>query len=177
MSFNDKNMISSLIYKIEEKINFFIEKPIFSLFIIGAISLAIRLLFFEPEIPIRQDANAYFWYAIDMSILNYFPNSYHANDGWPIFLSSIFSIFNFSTYLDYTILQRVSTILISIITIIPLYYLCKKFFQPSYSLVGAALFAFEPHLIQNSLLGLTEPLYIILVITSLTLFLSENKRN
>ena len=74
MSFNDKNMISSLIYKIEEKINFFIDKPIFSLFIIGAISLAIRLLFFEPEIPIRQDANAYFWYAIDMSILNYFPN-------------------------------------------------------------------------------------------------------
>jgi len=176
MSFNDKNMISSLIYKIEEKINFFIDKPIFSLFIIGAISLAIRLLFFEPEIPIRQDANAYFWYAIDMSILNYFPNSYHANDGWPIFLSSIFSIFNFSTYLDYTILQRVSTILISIITIIPLYYLCKKFFQPSYSLVGAALFAFEPHLIQNSLLGLTEPLYIILVITSLSLFLSENKK-
>jgi hypothetical protein len=176
MSFNDKTMTSSLIYKIEEKINFFIDYPIISLFIIGIISLSIRLLFFEPDLPIRQDANAYFWYAIDMSILNYFPNSYHANDGWPMFLSSIFSMFNFNNYLDYTILQRLTTIIISIITIIPVYYLCKKFFQPSYSIVGAALFAFEPHLIQNSLLGLTEPLYIILVITSLSLFLNKNKK-
>ena len=176
MKFNKKTMTYSLIYKIEEKINFFIKYPIISLIIIGIISLSIRLLFFEPEIPIKQDANAYFWYAIDMSILNYFPNSYHANDGWPIFLSSVFSIFNFNNYLDYTILQRLTTIIISIITIIPVYYFCKKFFQPNYSLVGAALFAFEPHLIQNSLLGLTEPLYIFLVITSLSLFLSQNKK-
>jgi hypothetical protein len=42
--------------------------------------------------------------------------------------------------------------------------------------MGATLFAFEPHLIQNSLLGLTEPLYIILVISALSLFLSENKK-
>ena len=42
--------------------------------------------------------------------------------------------------------------------------------------MGSALFAFEPHLIQNSLLGLTEPLYIFLVISSLVLFLSKNKK-
>ena len=176
MNFNDRTMISSLIYKIEEKITFFIDKPVISLLIIGSISLAIRLLFFDSEISIRQDANAYFWYAMDMSILNYFPSSAHANDGWPMALSGIFYIFNFNNYLDYTILQRITTIIISTLTIIPVYYLCKKFFQPSYSLMGAALFAFEPHLIQNSLLGLTEPLYIILVISALSLFLSENKK-
>ena len=176
MNFNDRTMISSLIYKIEEKITFFIDKPVISLLIIGSISLAIRLLFFDSEISIRQDANAYFWYAMDMSILNYFPSSAHANDGWPMALSGIFYIFNFNNYLDYTILQRITTIIISTLTIIPVYYLCKKFFQPSYSLMGAALFAYEPHLIQNSLLGLTEPLYIILVISALSLFLSENKK-
>ena len=176
MSVNDRTRISSLIYKIEEKISFFTDNPVISLFVIGVIALGIRLLFFEPEIPIRQDANAYFWYAMDMSILNYFPVSAHANDGWPMVLSGIFSIFNFSTYLDYTILQRITTMIISVVTIIPIYYLARKIFQPSYALVGAALFVFEPHIIQNSLLGLTEPLYIILGISAFSLFLSENKK-
>lgn len=173
---NGSHMISSLIVKIEKKITFFTDNPIVSLLIIGIIALIIRLSFFELELPIRQDAHAYFWYAIDMSILNYFPVSAHANDGWSMVLSGIFSVFNFNTYLDYTILQRIATIVISVLTIIPIYYLCRKFFQPSYSLLGAALFIFEPHLIQNSLLGLTEPLYIILGVSSLSLFLSENKK-
>ena len=68
-------VISSIIYKIEEKIGYFTKKSFISLLIIGVISLSIRLLFFEPDIPIRQDANAYFWYAMDMSILDYFPYS------------------------------------------------------------------------------------------------------
>jgi len=176
MRVNDRIMRYSLIYKIEEKINFFIDKPIISLFIIGIVSLAIRLLFFEPDIPIRQDANAYFDYAMDMSILHYFPYSAHANDGWPMVLSLIFSSFNFDNYLDYTILQRITTIVISTLTIVPMYYLCKKFFNPTYSLVGAALFVFHPHIIQNSFLGLTESLYIILAISALSLFLSDNKK-
>lgn len=176
MSVNDRTRIYSLIYKIEEKISFFTDNPVISLFVIGVIALGIRVLFFEPEIPIRQDANAYFWYAMDMSILKYFPVSAHANDGWPMVLSGIFSIFNFSTYLDYTILQRITTMIISVVTIIPIYYLARKIFQPSYALVGAALFVFEPHIIQNSLLGLTEPLYIILGISAFSLFLSENKK-
>ena len=136
MNFNEQSSsVSSLIYKFEEKITFFTEKPVISLLIIGIISLSIRLLFFESETLIRQDANAYFWYAMDMSILNYFPYSIHANDGWPKALSGIFAIFNFDNYLDYTIIQRVTTITISVLTIIPVYYLCRKFFQPSYSLV------------------------------------------
>ena len=177
MNFNEKSSkISSIIYRIEEKIDFFTHRTFISLLIIGMISLLIRLLIFDSEIPIRQDANAYFWYAMDMSILNYFPYSAHANDGWPMVLSVVFSIFNFNNYLDYTIIQRLTTVIISVLTIIPVYYFCRKFFQPMYSLVGVTLIAFEPHLIHNSLLGLTEPLYIFLGISSLSLFLSKNKK-
>ena len=165
-----------LICKTEEKISFFPNNPIISLVIIGIISIAMRLLFFDPELPIRQDANSYFWYAIDMSILKSLPNSPHANDGWPMVLSTVFSIFNFNNYLDYTIIQRLTTIVISVLTIIPVYYLSRRFFSPSYSILGVAIFAFEPHLIQNSLLGLTEPLYIFLGISALSLFLSQNKK-
>jgi len=177
MNFNERqSRMSLLIYKFEEKLTFFTKKPIISLLILGIVSLSIRLLFFDPEIPIRQDANGYFWYAMDMSILNYFPYTLHANDGWPITLSLIFNVFDFNNYLDYTIIQRITTIVISVLTIIPVYYFCRKFFQTSYSLIGVALIAFEPHLIQNSLLGLTEPLYIFLGISSLSLFLSKNKK-
>ena len=88
----DKNTsrFALLTYRVEEKISFFSNKPIISLFIIGIISIAMRLLFFEPELPIRQDANSYFWYAMDMSILKSLPNSPHANDGWPMVLSTVF---------------------------------------------------------------------------------------
>ncbi len=177
MSFKEENStLSSLIYKLEDKIGFFAEKPIIALLIIGIVALSIRLSFLEVELPIRQDANAYFWYAMDMSILDHLPFSHHANDGWSMALSFVFSAFNFNNYLDYTIVQRVTTIIISVLTIIPVYYFCKKFFHSSYSLVGAALFVFEPHIIQNSLLGLTEPLYIFLGISALSLFLSKNKK-
>lgn len=177
MRFKEENStLSSLIYKLEDRISFFVEKPIIALLIIGIIALLIRLSFLEVELPIRQDAHAYFWYAMDMSILNHLPFSHHANDGWSMVLSFVFSAFNFNSYLDYTIVQRVTTIIISVLTIIPVYYFCKKFFHSNYSIVGAALFVFEPHIIQNSLLGLTEPLYIFLGISTLSLFLSKNKK-
>ena len=70
-------------------------------------------------------------------------------------------------------LQRIIAVSISILTIIPVYFLCRKFFNRFYSVLGAALFAFEPHIIQNSSLGLTEPLFIILVTISITLFLGS----
>ena len=177
MKFNEHSSIfSSMIYKIEEKIGFFTERPFISLLIIGIISLSIRLLFFEPEIPIRQDANAYFEYAMDMSILKNIPYSEHANDGWPMFLSIFFGIFNFNSYQDYAILQRIVSIVISTLTIIPIYFLCRRFFGRSFSVVGASLFAFEPHIIQNSLLGITEPLYLFFAVLSLTFFQSKNQK-
>ena len=168
--------ISLIIYKIDEKIRFFIERPFISLLIIGIISLSIRLLFFEPEIPIRQDANGYFEYAMDMSILKNIPYSAHANDGWPMFLSIFFGIFNFNSYQDFATLQRIVSIVISVLTIIPIYFLCRRFFDRSFSIVGVSLFAFEPHIIQNSLLGITEPLYLFLAVISLALFLSKNQK-
>jgi 4-amino-4-deoxy-L-arabinose transferase-like glycosyltransferase len=70
-------------------------------------------------------------------------------------------------------LQRFLSISISTLTIIPMYFLARRFFDKRYSLIGASLFVFEPRLIQNSLLGITEPLYIILTTTALFLFLSD----
>ncbi len=70
-------------------------------------------------------------------------------------------------------LQRLLSVLISVLTIIPVYLLIRRFFEPKYALIGVILFVFDPRIIQNSLLGITEPLYIILVTLSFFFFLSN----
>jgi len=148
-----------------------------SLTIICAISIFFRIYYFPYEIPLTHDAVSYFWYAIDTNILGHFPTDYKfPNTGWPMLLSLFFGIFHSNNFVDYMTVQRLGTIVISVLTIIPVYFLCKKFFNNSISLMGALLFAFEPHIIQNSLLGLTDTLYIFLVTGSFVLLQSSNKK-
>lgn len=162
----------------DKKLDFLSNNVLISLLIIGIIGLSVRLFYFPYNVPLTLDAlNAYFLYASDTSILGHLPSNFAvANNGWPIFLSFFFSIFKFDNAFDYMTLQRVVTISLSILTIIPVYFLCRKFFDKPYALVGAAIFAFEPRIIQNSLLGITEPLYIVAVASALALFFSSNKK-
>ncbi|MBL77307.1 MAG: hypothetical protein CL763_10360 [Chloroflexi bacterium] len=157
---------------------------IITLVILGIISLSIKVLFFPSDLPFLGDAVGYFWYANDISILGYFPLGHTSstvsvappNNGWPGFLSLIFSLINSENFLDYVNAQRLTTIIISTLTIIPLYYLLRKFMNGSFAIVGCAAFIFSPRLVENSLLGLTEPLFLLLGITCLTLFLSNEKK-
>jgi len=90
---NKENSIyPTIINKVENKLGFFTNRPIISLIIIGIIALSLRIMILELELPIKQDANAYFWYAMDMSVLKSIPPSGHTNDGWPMILSIFFSI-------------------------------------------------------------------------------------
>ena len=69
---------------------------------------------------------------------------------------------------------RVLTITISTITIFPMYVLARKFFNEKYSVIAASLFAFEPHLNYNSGTAFSEPLLILVLITSM-IFILHNK--
>jgi hypothetical protein len=163
---------------IEKKLDFLANNVVISLIIIAAIGLAIRFYYFPYNIPLTLDSlNAYFFYANDISILGHLPSNYSFNNnGWPLFLSFFFSVFHSNNFLDYMTLQRTISVILSVLTIIPVYLLCNKFIGRSYSLVGAAIFAFEPRIIQNSVLGITEPLYFILLTISLVLFFSPNPK-
>jgi len=137
----------------------------------------IRIFFYPFDLPITHDGDNYFSYALDTSILNNLPKDYTLpNNGWPVFLSLFFKIFQFDSALEYMDLQRTLSITISVATIIPIYFLCRRFFSPLLSLMGCALFGFTPQIIQNSFLGITEPLYICLITTSIFLFLSKRSR-
>ncbi|MGA9230262.1 MAG: polysaccharide biosynthesis C-terminal domain-containing protein, partial [Nitrosotalea sp.] len=171
----DDIFTSSLFTMFEGKLEFSKKNIIAALVIVASIGLIFRLYFLHTTIPLILDALQYFWYANDLSILGHLPKSGVANNGWPTFLGIFFSIFHFNDFLSYMNLQRVLTIIISVLTIIPLYYLCRRFLTKTLSIVGATLFVLEPRVIQNSLLGITEPLYIFLLASSSCLILSKNK--
>ena len=151
------------------------KKPLVFLALIGLAGLFLRLAYFPYDIPIVADGQGYFWYAIDMSVLNQLPTGYPIhNTGWPSFLSIIFQFMDSNQFLDYHNMQRIVGVVFSLATIFPVYFLCSRYFKKSYSLLGATLFVFEPKLIQNSLLGTPESMYVFLMATLLFLFLSNN---
>ena len=160
----------------------FIQNPILILAIIGIIGFFMRIYYFPYEIPLTHDSLHYFWYSIDLGITGDLPTAtgreiyQFPNNGWSIFLSMFFSVFESDNYLAFMDLQRYVTLSISVITIIPVYLLCRRFFNKTLSLVGPAIYVFHPAIISNSLLGITEPLFILLVTLSLYLFLSTNHK-
>lgn len=165
-------------YNIADKFKIFSSKPVITLAVIAAVGAILRLQYFPYHVPLVLDAfNNYFLYATDISILGHLPANFQiANDGWPIFLSFFFTIFRFDNFLDYMTLQRAVTLSISAFTPILVYLLCRRFVERPYALLGAAIFAFDPRIIQNSVLGLTDPLFIALIAGGLAMFFSQNKK-
>jgi hypothetical protein len=151
-----------------------IKKPIFLLLIIGIMGLVIRLYYFPFGIPIIYDGVDYFSYAVVINQQGHLPTNWDlTNNGWAIFLSFFFSIFESQEFLELTYLQRFLSITISVLTVIPVYLLCSRFVKKQFAVIGAAIFVFEPRIIINSLIGIPEPAFIILSTISLFLLLSK----
>ncbi len=114
---------------------------------------------------------------MDIATIGNLPQNYTPiNNGWPIFLSGFFTLFSFENSMSYMELQRMVSVIISTFTFIPIYYLCKKFVNRSYSIIGAAIFAFEPRIIQNSLFGIADPLYIFLTACALAIIFDSREK-
>jgi len=144
--------------------------------IIG-ISFIIRFYFFPTQVPLTADALAYFWYSSDIFQLGALPKDWSpANNGWSVFVSFFFTLFDSKDVLTLMQIQRLLSVVISVLITIPVYYLCKKFVTRKFAIIGASLVAFDPRLMINSFLGVTDPLYLLLITTSLTLFLYSNKK-
>lgn len=173
------NNIENKLIQNNNAINQFICKHyvVISLIIVGIIGGIIRFYYLPFEIPLILDAIGYFNYATDMVVLDEFPKGHTwPNNGWSTLLYVFFNFFPSQNYLDYMNIQRIVAVCISVLTIIPVYYLCKKFFEEKIAIIGAAIFVLEPRIIQNSILGITESLFIFLGAISLSLFLSDNKK-
>ena len=148
-----------------------------SLLIIFLVGFGIRVFYFPYDLPLVIDGLDNFTYATAINYFRHLPTEWTPiNNGWPIFLSFWFSIINLENTLQYMQLQRIISIVLSSLITIPVYFLCKKYFDEKIALVGATLFAFDPRIILNSLLGITEPLFILLGVSSLVLFLRYERK-
>jgi len=136
-----------------------------------------RYIFFPFDIPLVLDSLGYFWYGIDLSVAKDFPTTYSlANNLWPTFLSFFFSLTNSENYLDFMFIQRNISILFSVMTAIPVYFLAKRFVKKDIALIAPLFFIFEPRIIINSFSGVTEPMFIFFVVSTLALFFSNEKK-
>jgi 4-amino-4-deoxy-L-arabinose transferase-like glycosyltransferase len=149
---------------------------IFFLIIVG-LGTGIRFYFFPSNLPLNADALYYFWYSSDIYQIGKLPEDWAPlNMGWPIFVSIFFTLFDSKDIFTLMEIQRVLSVIISILIAVPTYFLCKKFVARKFALVGVSLIVFDPRLMINSFLGVTDALYILLVTTSLILILSSNKK-
>ena len=143
------------------------------LILICVISLGLKLYTVDFSIPPHSDDIAYVQGAIQYNEDDFFL-SQKRSPGWSLFLAPFMSVVNSNDFLDYSNLARVLSITISIVTVFPMYLLARKFFNEKYSVVAASLFAFEPHLNYNSGSAMSEPLLILVLITTMV-FILHNK--
>ena len=162
-----------------EKNQFFrkITKYTIFLSIIFICTLITKLILFPSQLPVNFDAISYFMYSSDIFLTSQLPNEWSpVNNGWPIVVGGFFVLFNSDNVMELMQIQKLLSTVISAIIIFPVYFLCKIFVSRKIAIVGAILIALEPRLMINSFLGLTDPLYLLLMTTSLALFLQKNRQ-
>ena len=152
-------------------------KIILYLLILVTVCISVRLYFLPFETPFKTDAIDYFLFAFEISKTQQFPTGIlKTNNGWSLFLSPIFSIIGQSDMMNLINAQRITSIVISSLTVIPVYLLCKRFVSSNYAIIGACLFGFSHRLMENSILGLTESIFIFLTTFFLYFSLSKNSK-
>ena len=141
------------------------------------IGLFFRLFYFDETIPLNMDALSYFTYSADITSIGKLPETYDvAKPGWSYLLAVVFSVFNFEYTMQYMQLQKLLSISISSLTVFPLFFLITKFSQSKYALLGILIFAVEPRIIQNSISGNAESIFIFFLVTTILLFLNKNNK-
>lgn len=152
-------------------------KPIsiICLAIILSISIMLKLYLIDFSNPVSSDNLDY----LLMSI-SYVNGDYsqlpHRAAGWPIFVSFFYQFLDGESFSIYSNLIRVISISISTLTIPLVFFVSRKFFDQRYSLVCASLFAFEPHINYNAGFGLSEPIFLVMVLLSFYFILNKNSK-
>ena len=139
-------------------------------------SFVIRIHFSSFTVPLTLDALEFFLISNAINNEGYFPVGYtQTNIGWSTFLS-FFLNFKELTMIDLMNIQKILSISISSLTVIPIFFLIKKFFKDKIAIFSSTLFIFDPKIIVNSTLGIADSLYIILIILILLFLYVKNQK-
>lgn len=160
---------------IESKLEFVQSKPILSLSIVMLFGLLLRVYFTPWHLPTESfDAFIFMIEGVDYSKGDFSALSHRFL--WPMFLSVFFLIFRFDSYFEYMTLVRIISIVISTLSIPVLYLISKQFVGVKYALLATVFFAAEANLVENSIFGITEPIFILLGLLSFYFMIQKNER-
>jgi hypothetical protein len=142
------------------------------------LAVSVRLFFIPYDLPLTLDAIYYFVYFADTVYLGHLPEYWSpSNNGWPSFLAALSFVIPLDSSFEYMQMQRITAIVLSSATVVPIYLLCKRFVPTKYAVIATTIFVFEPRIISNSVLGLSESSYVFLGAISLLLFLHAERKS
>jgi 4-amino-4-deoxy-L-arabinose transferase-like glycosyltransferase len=143
------------------------------LILICVISLGLKLYTFDPSVTPSEDTYGYVLRAIAHNNGD-FTEHPRKTLGWSLVISPFLHLVESDDFLDYVNVARYLGIIISIISIYPMYLLGRRFFNEKFALCAAGFFAFEPHLNYHASSGYTEPLYFLILILATYFILKKN---
>ncbi len=136
--------------------------------------LLVRYSFHNFGLPFTHDDFGYFVFALDTSILDNFPQYLISSIGWPLFISLFFQVFSSENLFSYMILQEHLSLWLSALTAIPIFFLSKKFLPKQFAFFASFLFVIEGRVVLNSVTGLSESLFLLLITSALVLILGKS---
>jgi hypothetical protein len=138
-------------------------------------SLVLKLYTVDFSLPVTTDALEYTLHSFAISQGQFLQHP-QRHMGWPLAVSPFMSVLNSDDFLDYSNLMRSAGIMILSVAIILVYFLGRKFFNDKYSILLASIFAFEPRINQIAGTGNSEPLFILIMILSFYLIISNKTK-
>ena len=150
------------------------KKTAISLSLIILLGLSIRFYYVPTDLPIASDGFFDFVYAAKTVFEGGLPIGYGTtNTGWGNFLSLFFSLSDTSDPFYLMQIQRSLSIVLSTITIIPAFFIFRKFVNIRWALFGSVLLIMEPRLLMMSLEGINYSLFIFIFVLAIALFLKK----
>ena len=148
----------------------------FYFLLIISFGFGLRLWYFPLDVPIANDGFFSFVYSVKTIFDGNLPVGYiTTNTGWPYLLSVFFTFFENAEPLQLMNLQRILSVTISVLTIIPAFFIFKRFVNEKLALFGCLLLILEPRMFLISLEGIDYTLFFFMIVLSLSLFLKESK--
>ena len=144
--------------------------------LILTLGLSLRFYYLPYDVPIATDGFYSFVYAAKTVFEGNLPVGYGTtNTGWANFLALFFSLSDTSDPFYLMQIQRSLSVILSSLTIIPAFFIFRKFVNVRWALFGCLLLIIEPRLLMSSLEGLNYQLFFLLFVLVIALFLTKTK--
>ena len=144
--------------------------------LILTLGLILRFYYLPYDVPIVTDGFYSFVYAAKTVFEGNLPIGYGTtNTGWANFLALFFSLSDTSDPFYLMQIQRSLSVILSSLTIIPAFFIFRKFVNIRWALFGCLLLTIEPKLLMQSLEGINYTLFFFLFVSAIALFLTKTK--